>query len=243
MIRVVGLVQARMGSSRLPGKVMRDLAGKPLVGRIMDRLEAVPGLCGIVLATTADPRNDRLVEYAKARGCSVYRAQGEDDIAERLIGAARLVGADAILKVNGDCPLVDPEVLTKIVATFLKAEDSDYVSNKIAATYPIGLSAEIIATRALEWCDANLADATDRELVAAWIMHHPQQFKTVSVTSGRDLGHLNWAVDTPEDFAFVERIFAALGDGNRIFGLDEVLEFLDLDARTGRARVRKEAHP
>src|SRR3989304_2895228 len=141
MTRIAGLIQARMGSTRLPGKVMLDLAGKPMVGHIIDRLQAVPGLCGIVLATTVDSRNDGLVEYARSRGLSVYRAQGEDDIAERLAGAAKLMRADAILKVNGDCPLVDPEVLWRLVAAFESAGDADYASNKIIWTYPMGLTA------------------------------------------------------------------------------------------------------
>jgi len=222
MARVAGLIQARMGSTRLPGKVMRELAGKPMVGHIIERLETVPGLCGVVLATTADPRNEGLADYARARGLAVYRAQGEDDIAERLLGAARLMRADAILKVNGDCPLVDPAVLAELLEAF--TDGTDYVSNKIEPSYPLGLSAEVIATRALEWCDANLEAPQDRELVANWIKEHPGRFKQVSVVSRRGLGHLNWTVDTPEDFAFVEEIFAALG--GRLFGLDDVLDFL-----------------
>lgn len=243
MTRIAGLVQARMGSTRLPGKVMRDLAGKPMVGHIIDRLGAVSGLCGIVLATTIDRQNDGLVEYAETRGCSVYRARGEDDIAERLVGAAHLVRADAILKINGDCPLVDHEVLSKLVAAFRNAENPDYVSNKIVLTYPNGLSAEVIATRALEWCAANLADVQDRELVAKWIMDHPDRFKTVSVVSGRHLGHLNWTVDTPEDFAFVERIFMALGSENHLFGLDEVLEYLGIGGENGQEGAHKGMQP
>ncbi len=214
-----------MGSTRLPGKVMRDLAGKPLVGHIIERLRAVPGLCGIVLATTADPRNDALADYALGLGTAVYRAKGEDDIAERLVGAAHLARADAILKINGDCPLVDPAVLARLVTAYEAAGNADYVSNKIEWTYPLGLSAEVIRTKALEWCDVNLSAAEDRELVANWIKDHPERFKQISVTSGRSLSHLNWSVDTPEDFAFVERVFSALYPADPVFGLDAVLAF------------------
>ena len=225
--RIAGLIQARMGSTRLPGKMMRDLCGKPMVGHIIDRLQAVPGLCGIVLATTTDPRNDEMIAYARARGLSVYRAEGEDDIAERLLGAAQLMRADAILKINGDCPLADPAVLARMVETWRASGDAQYVSNKIVWTYPEGLSAEVIATPALEWCDANLSDATDRELVANWIKNHPDRFKQQSVESGRDLGKLRWTVDTREDFAEVEAIVAKLGGGSRNFGLDEILSAMD----------------
>ena len=232
-----------MGSTRLPGKVMRELAGRPMVGHIVDRLEAVPRLCGIVLATTADPRNDGLADYARARGLAVYRARGEDDIAERLLGAARLMRADAILKVNGDCPLVDPEVLGRLVAAFEAAGDADYASNKIEWTYPMGLSAEVITARALAWCDANLTEAQDRELVANWIKERKEQFKQVSVTCDRTLGHLNWTVDTAEDFAFAERVFAALHPANPLFGLDDVLAFLGVENNTGSNNSRKAARP
>lgn len=239
MTRIAGLVQARMGSTRLSGKVMRDLAGTPLVGHIIERLRAVTGLCGIVLATTADPRNDGLADYARRRGAEVYRAKREDDIAERLVGAAHLAGAEAILKINGDCPLVDPAVLARLVSAFEAAGDADYVSNKIDWTFPMGLSAEVIRTKAMEWCDANLTAAEDRELIANWIKEHPDRFKQVSVTSGRDLGHLNWSVDTPEDFAFVEKIFYALHPADPLFGLDAVLAFLATEEAARKSPAAK----
>jgi spore coat polysaccharide biosynthesis protein SpsF (cytidylyltransferase family) len=235
-VKIAGLVQARMGSTRLPRKVMLPLAGRPLVGHIFDRLRRVPGLSGLVLATTRDPANDPLAAFAAAEGALVFRARGEDDIAERLAGAAALAGADAILKVNGDCPLVDPAVLSLLVERY-RLGDVDYVSNKIVWTWPEGLSAELIGRVALDWCDANLTTPADREFVANWIRDHGERFRVASVEGSRDLSHHRWTVDTPEDYAFMQRVFAALHPRDPVFGLDAVLAHLAAaaDARAAGA--------
>jgi len=226
MDKIVGLVQARMGSTRLPGKVMMPLAGKPLVGHIFDRLNAVRGLMGVVLATTFDPRNEKLVEYARQCGVWVYRAVDEDDIAERLYGAAKMISADAILKVNADCPLVDPTILGALVETYHSKDDVDYVSNKIEWSYPEGLSAEVISKRALAWCDAHLLGDEDRELVANWIRDHTDQFAQISVTGEQNLSQYGWAVDTPEDFVFVEGVFDSLYTEDPLFGMNQILAYV-----------------
>jgi len=226
MDKIVGLVQARMGSTRLPGKVMMPLAGKPLVGHIFDRLNAVRGLMGVVLATTFDPRNEKLVEYARQCGVWVYRAVDEDDIAERLYGAAKMISADAILKVNADCPLVDPTILGALVGTYHSKDDVDYVSNKIEWSYPEGLSAEVISKRALAWCDAHLLGDEDRELVANWIRDHTDQFAQISVTGEQNLSQYGWAVDTPEDFVFVEGVFDSLYTEDPLFGMNQILAYV-----------------
>lgn len=227
MTRLIGLVQARMGSTRLPGKVMKPLAGVPLVGHIFDRLLATPGVSGLVLSTTQDSCDDSLVEYASGRGIPVDRGPHEDDIAERLRRSIDLVEAEAILKVNGDCPLIDPAILARMTLAWLADTDLDYVSNKIVWTWPEGLSAEIISRRALAWCDEVLTDASERELVANWIRDHPDRFRQLSIEGERDLSSYGWTVDTPEDFDFVARIFAALHQDGRLFGLNEVLELLE----------------
>jgi spore coat polysaccharide biosynthesis protein SpsF len=232
MTRVTGLVQARMGSLRLPGKVMLPICGVPLIGHIFDRIEKVSGLCGTVLATTADPRNDAMTDYAHKRGIAVYRERDEEDLVSRLLGAAQLLHADAILKINGDCPMVDVQLMQKHLRVFMDSDDADYVSNKIKWTFPEGLSTEVISTQALAWCNDHLQDAEDRHLVANWIRDHPQQFKVVSVKGDRDLSGHRWTVDTPEDFAFITRIFDALDRTDHYFGLDDILVYLE---RSGQA--------
>jgi spore coat polysaccharide biosynthesis protein SpsF len=203
--------------------MMLPIRGKPLVGHLIDRLERVTGLNNLVLATTADTRNNELVKYSKNRGLLIHREPGEDDLAARLLGAARVAEADAILKVNGDCPLADPVVLQTLVDTFRSHPDVDYVSNKIVWTFPEGLSGEVIATRALTWCDAHLTDPLDREFVANYIRDHDDRFSVRSVVHTRDLSHHRWVVDTPEDFVFVSRVFEMLSSKGSVFDLDSIL--------------------
>ncbi len=228
MQKIVGLVQARLRSSRLPGKVMLDLVGRPLIWHIFDRLRRVPELDGVVLATTIDRSNDAMVAFAAEHGVAVYRQAEEDDIAARLAGAAETAAADAILKVNGDCPLVDPEVMRQIVRRFKDTPGSDYASNKSAWTYPKGLSVEVISRRALLWCHENLTDPHDRELVADWIRGHRERFKVVSVEGDRNLGHHDWFVDTADDYAFVKDISDALYRDGLCFGMEDVLAHLEI---------------
>lgn len=221
----MGLVQARVGSTRLPAKVLRPLAGRPLVGHIFDRLRATAGVDALVLATTADARNDPLVAFATLEGVPVFRATGEDDIAERLAGAMRLSNADAILKVNGDCPLVDPAILALLVGRF-RIGDVDYVSNKIRWTWPEGMSAEVIDRGAVEWADANLKTAEDREFVANLIRDDRTRFRVASVEGPLDLTRYKWSVDTAEDLAEVEAIFDAVWPSNPLFGLRDILAYI-----------------
>jgi spore coat polysaccharide biosynthesis protein SpsF len=214
-----------MGSLRLPGKVLLPLAGRPLVGHIFDRMRACPDVSTLVVATTADPRNDVLTAFAADEGVTVVRALEEDDIAARLVAAARLTDADAILKVNGDCPLVDPGILALLLERYRRG-DADYVSNKIRWTWPEGLSAEVIDRSALEWCDAHLVDKEKRELVANSIRDMPERFRVVSVEGPRDLSRHRWTVDTAEDYVFVSRLFDALYPGKPLFGLDDALAWM-----------------
>lgn len=223
-MRIVGLVQARMGSSRLPGKVLKPLCGRPLVGHIFDRLRATPGVADVILATTMDPRNDALAAFSERENVRVFRATAEDDIAARLAGACRISGADAVLKVNGDCPLVDPAILRLLVARF-EIGDVDYVSNKVRWTWPEGMSAEVIGAKAIYACDEQLTGARERELVA----NHTRdcgEFRVASVEGDKDLTHHKWSVDTLTDFEEVSRIFEACYPRNKLFGIDDVLGFV-----------------
>lgn len=232
--RIFGLVQARMGSTRLPGKVILDLAGKPMIEHIFDRMRRVRGVAGIVLATTQDSRNDDLDRYARAAGIPVWREREEDDIAARLHHAAALVDADAVLKVNGDCPLIDCDVLAQLVDAYLGG-DVMYVSNKQTWTWPKGLSAEVIDAAALRWCHDNLTATVDREYVADWIKAHPSQFPARAVESGLSLGHLDWMVDTPEDMEWMRQVFADLYRPGGYFGLQDVLAYLKRTPACGAA--------
>ena len=235
MTTVAGVLQARMGSSRLPGKALRSLAGKPLVWHMIDRMRRA-GVCQqIVLATTTDPRNDPLIELAHSEGLEVVQEAEEDDLAARIALAARLTGADILLKTGGDCPLVDPDVMRRMVERAVSTR-ADFVSNRIRWTYPIGLSCDVISAKAVLWCDENLVEPNDRELFALYIRDHPQRFSVDSFENDIDLSHHNWTVDTPEDYSFVQPIFDTLYREGRCFGLGDVLQYLEADSGSAPAR-------
>ena len=225
-MNVFGLIQARMGSSRLPGKVMMPLAGTPLFLRIYARLSAVRGLDGIVLATTADPRNDAMAALAERHGLLVARWAEEDDIAGRLNLALDVTGAEAFLKINADCPLADPAVMQAVLDAFLAAGDADFAGNGIEPSYPLGYTVELISARALRWCQENLHSADDRELTIKWIKEHPDRFPAISLRSETDRSDLNLTVDTPEDYALMTEIYDALQPVEPGFGMAAVLDYL-----------------
>ncbi len=227
MNRVVGVIQARMNSTRLPGKVMRTFMDRPVVGHIADRLLEVPGIDEIVIATSCDPKNDVLEAFADRENFLTYREKGEDDIAARLAGACTTANATAILKVNADCPMVDPLILSELMRCYLQNPEADYISNKSLGFYPLGMTGEILSQRALNYCHKNLSAELDREYVCDWISKHPDLFNVIkpeSKYSSEKLGTLDWTLDTPAQFSTMDQIFKTLYPKNRFFGMQDVLE-------------------
>jgi len=226
-MKIVGAIQARMGSSRLPGKALLPLAGKPLIWHMMDRLRRVPGLADLVLATTADARNDALVALATKEGFKVVREEKEDDLAARFVKVLALTGADAVLKTGADCPAIDPTVLAGMANRFRAEGDADFVSNRVRWTFPLGLSADVASAKAIRWCDENLTSAEDREFFAIRIRDNPARFKVISFENDVDLSHHSWLVDTPEDYAWIKPMFEDLYQDGRAFGMTEALRWLE----------------
>lgn len=224
---VIGLIQVRMGSSRVPGKALIDLAGKPLLWHMIDRMRRVKQIKQIVIATSTSPENFVLREFAATNGVSFYAHQGEDDLAGRVAGAVRDLQGDLILKTGGDCPLIDPCVLQKIVDIGIKEEGADFVSNRIKWSYPLGLSADLISKSAVEWADANLSTPEDREFFALRIRDHNKYFKVIPCVNDVDLSHHSWTVDEPDDIGFIQRIFSALYRDGAVFGMVDVLNYLE----------------
>ncbi|MEQ8603692.1 MAG: NTP transferase domain-containing protein [Marivibrio sp.] len=232
-MKALGVLQARMGSSRVPGKAMTDLAGEPLIGHMIRRMRAVRGVGEIVLATTTDPRNDPLVDYCASLGVEAVRHPKEDDLAGRIALAIRGRPGRTILKTGGDCPFIDPAVLQRMVDAAEADPEADFISNRVEWSYPLGLSADVVSRRAIEWADSNLTAPEDRELFALWIRDHPERFKVVPIVHDVDLSHHNWCVDTPEDLAFARRVFSSLYAQDPCFGMEAVLRFLGEEGAAG----------
>jgi spore coat polysaccharide biosynthesis protein SpsF len=231
-VKTIGLIQARMGSMRLPGKVMRPLAGRPLVWHIMDRLRRVEGLSQVVLATTAASENDPMAQWATGEGLTVVRHPIEDDVAGRLAMAVDATCADAMVKVNADCPLADPEVMSSALALLRSDPKADGATNKLKATYPLGLSVELLRRDTILWCDRNLKSAQERELTVKWIFDHPERFRILSQEAEKNESRFNLTVDTPADYALMSDIFDNLFVEGQTFGWGDARAYL-----AGRASV------
>ena len=227
---VIGVIQARMGSTRVPGKALLNLAGKPLLWHIIDRMRRVKHIEKIILATSTSPENDVLKEFAKENNIDFYAHPGEDDLAGRVSGAIKNLPGDLILKTGGDCPLIDPDVLQKIVDLGTNNNNADFVSNRIEWSYPLGLSADLISRTAIEWADENLSLPKDRELFALYIRDHNEQFNVIPCKNDVDLSHHTWTVDDLKDVEFMQNIFSVLYREGEVFGMNDVLDFLEKTA-------------
>jgi spore coat polysaccharide biosynthesis protein SpsF len=225
--RVLAVVQARLGSTRLPGKALMMIAGRPMLSHVLARASAVPCVDETVLATTVSPEDDALIEAALGEGVSAVRGSLED-VLDRFRAALRAHPADAIVRVTADCPLLDPEVSDLVVQDYLAhREETDYASNIGPPTFPDGLDTEIVSAAALEraWREARLS--SDREHVTTYIRDGRNGFRARNVVHHEDLSAHRWTVDEPRDLEFVRAVYAALApDGRRIFGMREVLDLL-----------------
>lgn len=224
--RVVGITQARMSSTRLPGKVLREVQGKPLLLHHAERARRVRTLDAFMVATTVNPADDRVAATAAAAGFPVFRGS-EDDVLSRFIQAAEHYRADIVVRLNADCPLIDPAVVDHMVQAFLdRWPDIDYASNRLVHTYPRGLDAEITTLAALREADAEAEIPEDREHVTYFIWHRPDRYRLLNVPSERDLKGHRWTVDTPEDFELVRRILDDLYPRKPEFTLQDCLDVL-----------------
>lgn len=201
---VVAVIQARMGSTRLPNKVMKLIAGKPMIEHLLNRLRLAQHITRIVVATSTHPGNAPLVECVHRLG-HVCEIGSENDVLERYAQAARSLSADVVVRITGDCPLVDPGLVDEAVARFLDA-DVDYLCNNYPPTYPDGLDIEVFSAEALYRAQAEATDAFDREHVTPYL-RRPGLFRTSTIGAEEDFSALRWTVDEPSDFEVVSRVF------------------------------------
>ena len=219
-MKTVAIVQARLGSTRLPGKVLLDLAGEPMLARVVHRLRRAQRLDELVIATTTEPRDDALADLCAARGWPCSRGS-ESDVLDRYYRAALEAKADVVVRVTSDCPLIEPAIVDLVLAEFAKS-DVDYASNVgEPRTYPRGLDVEVFPFTVLDRLWHEDQNPTWREHVTEMIHQRPELFRTINVCHSRDWSHLRWTVDTPEDFELVRRIYAHFGNDD--FSWEEVL--------------------
>jgi glutamate-1-semialdehyde 2,1-aminomutase len=203
-MKVVAIVQARMGSTRLPGKVIAPVNGVPMIELLLSRLARSRKVDQIVLATSSDPKNRPLVERVKSLGYDCFEG-GEEDVLNRFAAAARLHGADVIVRITGDCPLVDPEIVDACVERLAKS-GADYCSNTLPPTYPDGLDVEVFTRAALEAVEDEASQAYDREHVTPYL-RNAAKFSRASVTNADDLSSMRWTVDETADLQVADKVF------------------------------------
>lgn len=222
---VVAIVQARMTSTRLPGKVLMPIAGRPMLSWQLERMRRARSLDRIVIATTTLASDDPVVALCEAEGCDVTRGS-ETDVLSRYVDAARQYGAATVVRLTADCPLMDPALIDLAVQRFVQT-GCDYLSNMLAPSYPYGLAVEVMKAQALLAAGAEALDPQEREHVTPFIYWRAQRFRLESLAMSPDLSHHRWTVDTPQDFELVSRILAALYPRRPDFGLADVLALLD----------------
>jgi spore coat polysaccharide biosynthesis protein SpsF len=220
IVKIVAIIQARMSSTRLPGKVLADICGKPMLHYVLSRAGQASTLSLLAVATSDQATDNVIVDFCQTNHVPCVRGN-RDDVLDRYYHAAKYFQADAVVRLTADCPLLDPAIIDKVVETFV-AQRFDYVSNTVEPTYPDGLDTEVVTWKALErsWHEAYLP--SEREHVSPYIIKNPGLFRIGSVKHNQNLSYLRWTVDQWEDLELIRQIYRHLGH-NPNFGLDDVV--------------------
>ena len=225
MKKATAIIQARMGSTRLPGKVLSDICGHPMLWHIINRVKYANLIDKIIIATTKETIDDDIVKFAKYHKISVFRGSSYD-VLDRYYQTAKYYRIKDIVRITADDPLKDPKVIDKVIKSYFE-NNADYSSNTVEPTYPLGLDTEVFSYETLEktWKETN--SKYDREHVTAYIYNNPSKFNIVKVQNeNKDLSHLRWTVDTKEDLDFVRVIYRELYKDNKIFLMDDILNLI-----------------
>lgn len=224
-MRILAILQARMSSSRLPGKVLKDVLGAPMMARQVERLLNARLISDLCVATSTNPEDTAVADCAEDLGCLVFRGS-LDDVLGRYVGAldadvARGVGADHVVRVTADCPLTDWRVIDDVVRLHLDS-GADYTSNTVERTFPKGLDVEIVKADLLRLAAAEGQDPYEREHVTPFFYRRPERFRIRQLTQATDENLWRWTVDTPADFAFALSAYQALYPQNPAFLSEDI---------------------
>jgi spore coat polysaccharide biosynthesis protein SpsF len=227
VLNIVALIQARMTSTRLPGKVMQDIGGEPMIWRVVERVRRARMLTNTVVITSVDPSDDPLAQFCEERGVPVFRGSLQD-VLDRYMQAVRTFAADVVVRITADCPVIDPGEIDHTVNEFLRS-GVDFAANRLppplGRTYPIGLDTEVCSAAALEraWREAD--QKYQREHVMPYLYEVPGRFKVLRVDHDPDYGALRWTVDTPADLEFIRQVYARF-NGRTDFTWLEMLDLM-----------------
>lgn len=224
---IVGIItQARMNSTRLPGKVMKEVLSKPLLGHQLERLRRSKLASRVIVATTENPGDEPIVSLCAKLDTPCYRGS-EDDVLARFAGAAAAHGLEVIARVTSDCPLIDPAVVDSVLAAYMKAPGLyDYVSNTRQRTFPRGMDVEVFSAKSLQEANAEAREPSEREHVTPFFYHRPERFRLGDVLRATDESRHRWTVDTEEDYSLARAIIESLAPTKPEYTLDDCLELL-----------------
>lgn len=217
-----------MGSTRLPGKVMMDLCGAPVIEHVVTRLNESKLIDKIIIATSEDENNKPIIDFCRDNGVGCF-VGSEEDVLDRYYQTARNNGIgeeDIIIRITSDCPLIDPFVVDKVIEEHIYNKN-DYTANVIECTYPDGLDCEVFNFDVLEdaWINANLS--SQREHVTLYIRDNPDKFKLCNVRNDKDLSSLRWTLDEEEDFIFINEVYKNLFHKDSFFTMEDVIQLLN----------------
>ncbi len=221
---IVGVLQARTGSRRLPDKVLAPILGRPMLARQVERLRRARRLERLVVATSNDASDDRIETLCGEIGIDCHRGS-LDDVLDRVYRAACASGATQIVRLTADCPLADPSLVDRVVALHLEG-GYDYSSNALARTFPDGLDVEVVRRHCLEEAWREAREPFEREHVTPFLYRRPERYRLGSLEQREALGELRWTVDEPADLAFVRCVYEALHPSDPDFGTDQILDLL-----------------
>lgn len=225
-MKVVAIIQARMGSTRLPGKILKKVNGKTLLEYQLERVQWSKLIDEIVVATTEKEQDNAIVKLCNQHGVQVY-CGSENDVLSRYYEAAVQFKADVVVRLTSDCPLIDPKVIDEVIQFYLKqSEEIDYVSNALERTFPRGLDTEVFSFDVLQKTYERASLERDREHVTAYIYTNLSEFNLANLTCVQSLGSHRWTVDTEEDFELIKRILEYLYPNNPQFMMQDVLDLL-----------------
>lgn len=223
-MKVVCIIQARMGSSRLPGKVLMDIAGAPMLARVVARVRRARALDEIVVATTLNNEDQALVDFCESNNIPCWRGD-ETDVLSRYLGAARVHEAGAVVRVTSDCPLIEPRLIDRVVG-LVRAGGCDYASTTLTRTYPRGLDVEAFTMESFESLAREVKEEYERVHVTPRYYQNPDQFRLSGIEAERDYSGLRWTVDTAADMALVREIYAHF-EGRDDFDWRQVLALFE----------------
>jgi spore coat polysaccharide biosynthesis protein SpsF (cytidylyltransferase family) len=223
-MKTVAIVQARMGSTRLPGKVMIDLGGQTVLQRVARRLQRAKLIDEVVVATTTGAADEVIVGECKRLGVDVFRGS-EQDVLERYYQAALERKASSVVRITADCPLIDPVLVDETIEIFV-GSGADYASNVSPRTYPRGLDVEVMKTSALAQARRDAKEPHQREHVTPYLYEHPELFQLASHSAAANYSRYRWTLDTPEDLALLQMVYSKLHDRND-FGWQEVIAMME----------------